>query len=621
MCGIAGFIRKEKADSLLLKKMGEALKYRGPDDAGEFLEPYNNDYLVGLSHRRLSIIDLSPLGHQPMFSQDQRIVLIFNGEIYNFQSIRSTLETKGYSFKSHSDTEVLISAYQEWGIDFVHLLNGMFSIALYDRKTKDFYLIRDRMGVKPLYYFQDAGGLIFGSELKALMVHPVFQKKLNKHALSLFLCHGYIVAPHTIFEHTYKLMPGTYLHFKDGIINHHTYWSLEEKFKQRQIVDIPEEEWVDNIESFLLDSIKKRLISDVPVGCFLSGGVDSSLVAALMKKVSNSSVKTFTIGFHGSAYNEAPYAKKVSEHLGTEHTETYISVNEAKNLISQIPIYYDEPFADSSQIPTMLLSRVTRQKVTVALSGDGGDELFCGYRRYEDILKLKKLSLLSKAANQVPFFKETVKKVKGYSRYGKFFELRNEHDIINSDYLNYLKNYSFIKDFVPIFDSAYSNILKASVNFQEQHMLQDMTTYLPDDILVKVDRASMASSLEARAPFIDDHEFVELSFQIPHALKYKNNQAKYLLKKLLYRYVPSSLIDRPKMGFGIPVYEWLKNDLRHLVDEYLSLDYVRKQNIFCEEEICILKELFLKSSQKDGIRDRTIWHLIVFQLWYEQFMN
>ena len=491
------------------------------------------------------------------------------------------------------------------------------------------------MGVKPLYYFEDKGGLIFGSELKSLMVHPGFKKALSKHSLSLFLYHGYITAPHTIFENTYKLKPGTYLHFKDGKTVIKTYWSLEEKFKKRKILDLPEEEWVENLEGLLKGSVKDRMISDVPIGCFLSGGIDSSLIATMMQKVSTAPVKTFTIGFHSSNYDEAPYAKQVAQKLGTDHSEVYLSQDEAKNIIPEIPYHYDEPFADSSQIPMMLLSKITRKKVTVALSGDGGDELFCGYGRYEDIMRLKKLSTASRIGSAIPFFKGLISSFTENSKYTQFFELGNEHSIINSSYLNYLKNSSFIKNHISSFDAAYNDIMLATDNFQEKHMLQDMITYLPDDILTKVDRASMAFSLEARTPFIDDHRLVEFSFQLPHAMKYKNNQKKYILKKLLYKHLPQKLMDRPKMGFGVPIYDWLRGDLRYLVDEYLSSSYLKKQNIFNEKEVLRLKERFFKNNDslkssngliskyklnKDGFVDRSIWHLLIFQMWYKQYL-
>ncbi|PIZ34358.1 MAG: asparagine synthase (glutamine-hydrolyzing) [Alphaproteobacteria bacterium CG_4_10_14_0_8_um_filter_37_21] len=640
MCGISGFIYKGDSNLSLLKRMNDSIAYRGPDDSGEFLADYDENYKIGLAHRRLSIVDLSPLGHQPMFSPDEQVVVVFNGEVYNFKDVRKTLTQKGYTFKSDTDTEVIIQAYLEWGIDFINHMNGMFAIALYDKRTDDFYLIRDRMGVKPLYYYENEKGLIFGSELKPIMVHPDFKKVLDLHALSLFLYHGYITAPHTIFKNTYKLKPGSYLHFNKGVIQHHTYWSVQDKFEQRQIKEQSEKDAVHDLDTVLTASIKDRMISDVPLGAFLSGGIDSSLVVALMQKQSTQPIKTFTIGFDEPAFNEAPYAKEIAAHLGTDHHELYLPIKKAEELIPKIPEYYDEPFADASQLPTMLVSQMAKQKVTVALSGDGGDELYCGYGRYDDVLRLQKFIPYAKIANKIPFFKCFVSMLTKNSKYKQFFELTHNHNVINSAYLNFIHNFPLIKNHTHKFNNAYEDIMQATDNLQEKNMLQDMVTYLPDDILTKVDRASMAYSLESRPPFIDDHRVVEHSFTIPHDMKYKDGNKKYILKKVLENYIPKKMIDRPKMGFGIPIYDWLRDDLQYLIHDYLSVDYIEKQGVFNVKEIQCLTECFFKESghstclkikkkifgdkfklHKDGYVERTIWHLIVFQLWHARYMK
>ena len=640
MCGISGFIYKGDVDLSLLKKMNDSISYRGPDDSGEFLADYDENYKIGLTHRRLSILDLSPLGHQPMCSLDEQVVVVFNGEVYNFKETRETLIHKGYTFKSDSDTEVIIQAYLEWGMDFVHRMNGMFAIALYDKRTGDFYLIRDRMGVKPLYYYENEKGLVFGSELKPIMAHPDFKKELDSHALSLFLYHGYIIAPHTIFKNTFKLKPGSYLHFNKGVIQHHTYWSVQDKFERRELKEQSEEAAVKDLDSVLTASIKDRMISDVPIGAFLSGGIDSSLVVALMQKQSKQPVKTFTIGFDEPEFNEAPYAKEIAAHLGTDHHELYLPIKKAEELIPQIPEYYDEPFADSSQLPTMLVSQMAKQKVTVALSGDGGDELYCGYGRYDDVVRLQKFIPYAKIANRIPFFKCLVSMLTKNSKYRQFFQLTNNHNVINSAYLNFIHNFPLIKNHKNSFDNAYDDIMHTSCKLQEKHMLQDMVTYLPDDILTKVDRASMAYSLESRPPFIDDHRVIEHSFTIPHKLKYKNGSKKYILKKVLEQYIPKKMIDRPKMGFGIPIYDWLRDDLQYLITDFLSVDYIEQQGVFAVKEIQSLTKRFFNEAgkstcakvkkkifgdkfklHKDGYVQRTIWHLIVFQLWYAKYMN
>jgi asparagine synthase (glutamine-hydrolysing) len=635
MCGITGFVYKDFVTLNVLQEMRDSIAYRGPDDKGEFLNAYNNDYQIGLAHRRLSIQDLSPLGHQPMFSDDHNIVVVYNGEVYNFKKIRKELETIGFTFKSHSDTEVIIKAYQAFGIEFIDRLNGMFAIALYDQTTHDFYLIRDRLGVKPLYYTRSPKGIIFGSELKPLMLHPDFNKTINNHALSLFLYHGYITAPHTIFENTFKLMPGTYLHFKDGALHHKTYWSVKEQFKNRKIATKDENQWINELDALLTDSIQDRMIGDVPIGAFLSGGADSSLVTALMQKVSTTPVKTFTIGFHEADFNEATYAKKVAAHLGTDHHEMYLPIQKAEDLIASIPTYYDEPFADSSQLPTMLLSEMTRQHVTVALSGDGGDELFCGYGRYTDVERLQRFKPFAKIASHIPFFKKTVQCVTSNSKYTQFFELTDDHAIINSAYLNYLHTMPLIKGHTMTFDNGYEDIMSLSSHIQEKHMLQDMVTYLPDDILTKVDRASMANSLETRAPLVDDHRVIELSFSMPHDMKVRAGVKKYALKKLLQLYLPDELINRPKMGFGVPIYDWLRGDLKGLVNHYLSDGYIAQQGIFDVSEIKKIRIRFFNYNDapasgwlskdwklhKDGAIDRMIWHLVVFQLWHEKWLK
>ncbi|CAO5675691.1 MAG: Asparagine synthetase [glutamine-hydrolyzing] 1 [Holosporales bacterium] len=631
MCGITGFISKKDVSISLLEAMNDTIAYRGPDSSGLFFENYNGDRKIGLAHRRLSIIDLSPLGHQPMIFDN--VVIVFNGEVYNFKKIRADLEKVGFSFKSNSDTEVILKAYLAYGIDFIDHLNGMFAIALYDKRTNDFYLIRDRLGVKPLYYSFNESELIFGSELKPLMMYPNFKKEIDLHALSLFLYHGYIVAPHTIFKNVYKLKPGSYLHFNDNKVKNIVYWSVAEKFKKRDIIEKSEEEWIDDLESLLINSVKDRMVSDVPIGAFLSGGIDSSLITALMQKNAHTPVKTFTIGFNEKEYNEATYAKDVAKHLKTEHHELYLPIQTAEELIPKIPHYYDEPFADSSQLPTMLLSEMTRKHVTVALSGDGGDELFCGYGRYDDVLRLSRLENYAKIAKKIPFFKSIIKNVTNNSKYTQFFELTNDHNVINSAYLNYIHHWPVIKNHTMQFDKAYEDIMSLSDKIQEKHMLQDMVTYLPDDILTKVDRASMAYSLEARAAMIDDHRVLEFSFSMPHDMKFKNGEKKYILKKILKRYIPGNLINRPKMGFGVPIYDWLRTDLKHLIDHFLSDDYIKKQDIFDLKEIQRIRSRFLNSENvflklkafkscklyKDGMIDRIIWHILVFQMWHEHY--
>jgi asparagine synthase (glutamine-hydrolysing) len=626
MCGIVGFISKKLRDQKSLERMADCLKHRGPDDAGYFIDPCGTDYHVGLSHRRLSIMDLSDAGHQPMISDDQNIAVIFNGEIYNFRDVNAELESLGHVFKTDCDTETIVKAYQAWGIDFVSRLNGMFSIVVYDKSKETIYIARDRLGVKPLYYYLDQdGGIAFGSEMKPLMAYPGFLKKIDKHALSLFLYHGYITAPYTIFKNTYKLEPGKILTFTQGKIDIETYWSVDQKFRSRQIQEKSEKEWLKDLDDLLTLSIKERMVSDVPLGAFLSGGVDSSLVAAIMQKLSSKPIQTFTIGFKEKEYDEAPFAKAVSDHLGTNHTEQYLPMQDAEALVDKIVDFYDEPFADSSQIPTMMLCRLAKKDVTVCLSGDGGDEIFCGYGRYDNILKLQKCIPLAKTLNKIPFLRRFLQYITKNTKFSQLFELVDDHGCINKGYLNFVNHCRIIKDHTSRLEPRYDVIMHASNHIQEKHMLQDLITYMPDDILCKVDRASMAVSLETRVPFIDDHRVLELSLSMPHHLKYKEGCKKYILKQLLYKYVPKSLIDRPKKGFGLPIYQWLRTDLSYLLDKYLDDYYIVNQGIFDENYVQRLKKDFFSNTGKSFIRgvyiDRTIWHMIVFQMWYKKHMD
>lgn len=620
MCGLTGFIYKGPVDWKVLETMNQAMAYRGPDDHGIFFEPYGTEHHIGLGHRRLAIFDLSPQAHQPMISENGHVVLVYNGEVYNFKDLRCHLEAKGYGFRSHCDTEVILKAYEAYGIDFVKHLNGMFALALYDRKSQELFLIRDRLGVKPLYYSLQGDNLLFASEMKALMAFPGFEKKLNPHALSLLLKHGYITAPHTIFTHTHKLMPGTYLRYAQGQITLEPYWDLGETFQKRKTCsDHSEGQWVDALEQRLMTSLKQRVVADVPVGCFLSGGVDSSLMTALMQRLTPHPIKTFTVGFEDPEYDESPYAQAVAQYLGTDHHTAYLSRSHMLNLIQRLPHVYDEPFADSSQIPTLFLCEQARHHVTVALSGDGGDELFCGYNRYDAVLRLQKYQMAAKIARKIPFFRACVRFLKPDTRYSAFFELLSPERSINVAYWDFLGNPSLIKDHTPSFDPRYQEILTLSSHVQEKNMLLDLTTYLPDDILVKVDRASMAASLEARPPLVDDHETLEFSFSVPHHLKYNQGQKKYLLKKLLYRYVPEEFFKRPKMGFGIPLQSFLRHDLKEMMGDFSNPTFLKSQNIFCERETEQLFQRVLNPKRKETHAHFVAWHFLMFQLWHQRY--
>ena len=620
MCGIAGFYHKRQLDKSILKKMTDTITYRGPDDSGYFLQNCKNDWQIGLGHRRLSIIDVSPLGHQPMFSENQKIGIVFNGEIYNFNEIRDQLISMGFAFKSRSDTEVIINSYRCWGIDCIKKFNGMFAIALFDFHSETLYLIRDRIGVKPLYYYCDNNVLAFSSELKPFFEYPYFKKQLDSRALRQFLFHGYIPAPLTIFENTSKLLPGHYIEFKNGIINEKSYWSIESLLLKRSENVLNENDYCDHLESLLKDSVKLRMISDVPLGAFLSGGIDSSLVVALMRSVSTNTVKTFTIGFNEPDYDESRFARKIAEHLGTEHHELILSIEQAKQMIVDIPLYFDEPFADTSQLPTMMVSRLAREQITVALSGDAGDELFCGYDMYRAALryeKMKKLRKYMQLINNVIPIESLIRRKK--PSWTKLFFLKEEDDIIDWEY----KTARCYLDPLLLEKTGYNEdrlrkVVHLGKNIQEKAMVCDLLRYLPDDILTKVDRASMSVSLEARNPLLD-YRIVEYSFEIPHIYKYNNGTTKYLLRKILSKYVPNEFYERPKQGFTIPVYKWLKNELYYLVEEYCSVEFIKSQSLFDQEKIDKLIRHFNKEVGTEYFA-KFVWNLIVFQMWYKTYM-
>lgn len=625
MCGICGFISEKEITTENLKNMNNTINYRGPDSEGIYFEETDGKK-IGLAHKRLAIMDLSPLGHQPMFSEDKNIIVIFNGEIYNFQEIKEDLEKKGYKFRSTSDTEVIVKGYEEYGIEIIEKLNGMFVIALYDKKDKELFLIRDRIGIKPLYFHIDEKDIIFASELKPILEYPYFKREIDKDSLSDFLHHSYISGEKSIFKNTFKLLPGSYLRYKNEKITIENYWSIKKEFLNKKIDEkLTEEQWKSKIKDFLEKSIKDRMISDVPLGAFLSGGIDSSLIVSIMQKISSKPIKTFTIGFEEKEYNEAENAKKIANYLKTDHTEYYMKIEELKKYIDKLAVYYDEPFADSSQLPTMLVSEIAKQKVTVALSGDGGDELFCGYSRYESLFKMQKLKNISKIINLIPFRDEIIKNIG--NRYLRGFYFKNDSEIVNSEYLFYSHNKSIIKDYNHKINERYFENIEISKNIQEKSMLKDMITYLPDDIMTKVDRASMAFSLETRAPFLDDHKFIELSFKIPHRYKYKNNEKKYILKEVLKEYIPENLIENKKKGFAVPIFKWLREDLKYLIDNYLSKEEIEKQQIFNSSDIEIIKRIFLEKTDGEikvykGLDiDKTMWNLIMFQMWYQKYMN
>ncbi|MCI8938292.1 MAG: asparagine synthase (glutamine-hydrolyzing) [Lachnospiraceae bacterium] len=621
MCGICGFVSKQNITLEQLKKMNDTMYHRGPDDSGEEIFQMKDGYQMGMAQRRLSILDLSPLGHQPMHSADKRVSVVFNGEIYNFAELRE--ELTGYPFRSSCDTEVIIAAYLKWGIDCIQRFNGMFAICLYDRETDDIYLVRDRIGKKPLYYEIDGGNLIFASELKPLMARDGFQKKIRRDVLSRFLFQQYINAPDSIFENVYKLEPGSILKFRYGEVKVWKYWDVKEVYHSMQEHPVTDyEQAKQELKALLKKAVSDRMIADVPLGAFLSGGYDSSLMTAIAQEHAGEPVKTFSIGFNEERYNEARYAKEVADYLGTRHTELYIDEKEMFDLVESIPAYYDEPFADSSQIPTMLVSKLARQDVTVALSGDGGDEFFCGYNIYENVRQAQMLDLLggmTYGACNLPGFRQMGLMEKLPFRVRVIAGNRNKETKTQFGAGNYVVRAGrmVLGEGLPCHypvESAYQ-----VKDWQIRRMLLDMDTYLPGDILCKVDRASMKYSLEARCPILDK-DVMEYSFRLSHRMKYEKGNKKRILKDIAYEYIPKQLLDRPKVGFGVPLDKWLRGPLKEQLMDMCSRDYLKKQGIFDADFVAGMIEDYMRTGDGGPATganySKLSWSFFTFQQWY-----
>lgn len=619
MCGICGFVSKNSISIERLKAMNDLMAHRGPDDSGEEIFGIKCGYSLGLAQRRLSILDLSELGHQPMHSENGRVSIVFNGEIYNYLEIKK--ELSDYEFRSNCDTEVIIAAYLRWGISCISRFNGMFAIALYDREIDTLYLIRDRIGKKPLYYWLDGENIVFASECKPIMNAFGFKVNVNKSVLKKYLCNQYIQTPDTVFENVYKLEPGGILEFKFGKIKKRKYWDVVEQFnagQSNQIVNYGDAKRM--LQDLLLDSIKKRLIADVPVGCFLSGGYDSSLVTTLAQSVYPQRIKTFSIGFENSEYDEAKFAKTIAQYLGTDHTELYITEKQMLELVESIPKYFDEPFADASEIPMMLVASLAKQKITVALSGDGGDELFCGYRRYYRVAqaqRLDKLGALLYGVCNMPLVKQMdiLSKFPHGIRVMALNRKRNEKTQFHIEDATGVVNAMLptVQGSCKYDESAYLND-----NWQQECMLLDQETYLPS-VLCKVDRASMKYSLECRSPILD-HRVIELSYRLPHDFVYsKQLGGKAILKDITFDFIPKELLDRPKHGFGAPVENWLRTSLKEMLLEYSTEAYLRDQGIFSPKYTSgYIRDSLSQTREKlSGV----IWSFFIFQQWYKYYLE
>lgn len=619
MCGFAGYIDfNKKSTNAILIKMNDVIQHRGPD-AVDYFEEQTETYIIGLGHRRLSIIDLNESANQPMFFNN--MVIVFNGEIYNYKEIRLELEALGRTFATQSDTEVILQSFDQWGDDSVYKFIGMFSILIYDKKLKQITVFRDRPGVKPFHYYWSNNIFLFASEIKSFHEHPQFIKELNHEAIPQYLQYGYIPTPNSIFKNVKKLEGGSILKFDLNFrnITVKKYWNVNNYYEKPKL-KISFQEAKDKLETLLKNACSYRMVSDVPVGVFLSGGYDSTLVTSILQSNSKNKIRTFTIGVNDEKLNEATFAKETAEHLGTDHTEVYCTSQEMFNLIDDLPFYYDEPFGDSSALPTMLVSKIAKKNVTVALSADGGDELFAGYNRYDYLPKLKKIQKISKLP--LPYdliIEKLVKKDKNVKRYKKLIQNPSA-----SNLAKILNEVFCLEDIKPLFkkdisvnalyaNTIVSNNIKGNLS---QMMAYDYNTYLLDDILVKVDRATMSASLEGREPLLD-HRILEFSAQLPDEYKYKNGSKKHILKEIVHKYVPKEMMERPKMGFAIPILKWLQTSLTEKVDYYLSESFIKKQDIFNYEEVRVLKENIL--NEKDTHYQK-LWYLLMFQMWYKKWM-
>jgi asparagine synthase (glutamine-hydrolysing) len=591
MCGIVGIKTSRESRVPLVpradfEEMTNTLAHRGPDAHGVW---YRADLGIALGHRRLSIRDLSPLGAQPMLSSCERYMLVYNGEVYSVPELKKMLAPTGRALKGHSDTEAILECMAAFGVEAVlpHLI-GMFAIALFDLKTQSLTLARDRLGIKPLYWGSVAGAIGFASELKALSAHPDWQPQLDRDALSTFMRHNYIPAPRSIYVGIEKLAPGSFVEIDEmNRVTRKTFWDHRaitiKGIAQREIFAKSDAETLEELDELLSDAVARRLVADVPLGALLSGGVDSSLVTALMTETAGRKVRTFSIGFHEKGFNEAPYASAIAKHLGTEHTELYVNSSDALGLVTQMPRIYDEPFADSSQIPTMMVCDLTKKHVTVVLSGDGGDELFAGYSRYGYTLEqtcggeYAPRPAWQRALGQVPLLRKI------QSRIGPRI-VKEDNDAANAFYRSILSHWhspeAVVRDAQEVAASLTDpNITKQIPNMLDRMQYWDSVTYLPDDILTKVDRASMAVALEARVPLLD-HRVVEMSWRLPQRFKRRDGVTKWALHQLLYKRVPQALIDRPKMGFGIPLGAWLRGPLRDWGEHLLNKKRLDAQGLF-----------------------------------------
>lgn len=634
MCGLVGFIDPSGrycADDRLVMDMAQAIRARGPDGAGAWVSVADG---LALAHRRLSILDLSEQGRQPIQSQNQRWQLVYNGEIYNFRAIRHELENAGLRFRGHSDTEVLVEALSLWGIErTLDRLNGMFAFAAFDRQNKTLFLARDRIGIKPLYYGLVEGVFFFGSELKAFAPHPAWRPTVCRDAVAAYLRGGYLPTCQSIWQGVQQVVPGQFVDVETSTLQTtpQSYWSVAESYERGRTdpLSLSDADAIARLDSLLRDAVGQQMVADVPLGAFLSGGIDSSLVVALMQAQTPRPVKSFSIGFESAAHNEAHYARDVAQHLGTDHTELYVTAEQALDTIPYLSDWYDEPFADSSQIPTYLVSRLAREQVTVALSGDGGDEMFGGYSRYHFLLssrrKILPWSVISRVLDHLPdpLLNGAGRLVpRPYRRDNFAQKLRkfahNAAQGPQNSYLGTLTHWDpaaiMIDGHEPQHPAQDTALFDASSGLMSWMQHVDSVSYLPGDILTKVDRVSMAVSLEARVPLLD-HRVFEFACRLPDQMKVRGGQTKWLLRQVLCQYVPTTLIDRPKMGFGAPLAAWLRGPLKEWAWSRLEPNCLKKHGLLNVKDIQHCWDAH-QSGRENW--EYPLWTIIILQDWLEK---
>ena len=641
MCGISGFIDFKKTSGIdILQSMTDTLYHRGPDGSGiELLE--NSHAQVGFGHRRLSIIDLSEHGKQPM--QFQHLWICFNGEVYNYAEIKKELVELGHSFTGNSDTEVIIHSYAEWGEKCIDRFIGMFAFVIYDTQNNTVYCVRDRAGVKPFFYYFKDGLFLFSSELKSFHKHPRFKKELNKNSVAAFMQYGNVPTPHCIFSDCFKLKPGHTITFSlaenniaDRVLpeNQTQYWNIYDAYNKPKLTVDFETAKIET-EALLSSACNYRMVADVPVGVFLSGGYDSTAVTALLQKDRTEKLKTFTISVPDIGLNEAEYARQTAGFLGTDHTEIECTQKDALDLISDLPYYYDEPFADSSAIPTTLVSIMARKQVTVALSADAGDEVFAGYNRYDYLMRYgKKLQSIPGfariamaelmnfvPANRIPVLKNKYNFPNRYEKLKSLLRDPSAEQMMLSLSQQYTeKQLTELLEFHPEkLITAYTSKELGNESFSplSYMMAIDYQTYLVDDILQKVDRATMTASLEGREPFLD-HRVIEYAAQLPNDYKYHNGIKKHIIREIVHNYIPKEKMDRPKMGFAIPLAAWMNNELKDMVNSYINEKSIKEQGLFNWEAVSRLKTAFFSGKSE---YDFKLWYLLMFQMWYERWMK